>query len=96
MAQDNFSWVSFACSKFSSELTIIGDVFLKNVYTVFDVDNNQIGFGAKDAATTTNNGKRGTSTRVLAQDSSANSGTAPTGMTEKITAHTASSGASRL
>jgi len=29
-----------------------GDVFLKNVYTVFDFDNNQIGFGSKTANTT--------------------------------------------
>jgi cathepsin D len=29
-----------------------GDVFLKNVYTVFDFDNNQIGFGSKTTNTT--------------------------------------------
>jgi cathepsin D len=29
---------------------LVGDVFLKNVYTVFDYDNNQLGFGAKSAA----------------------------------------------
>jgi Eukaryotic aspartyl protease len=26
---------------------LVGDVYLKNVYTVFDYDNNQVGFGAK-------------------------------------------------
>jgi cathepsin D len=26
---------------------LLGDVYLKNVYTVFDYDNNQVGFGAK-------------------------------------------------
>src|SRR5579859_6842725 len=29
-----------------------GDVFLKNVYSVFDFDNNQIGFGSKTTNTT--------------------------------------------
>lgn len=28
---------------------LVGDVFLKNVYTVFDVDNQEIGFGTKNA-----------------------------------------------
>lgn len=32
---------------------LVGDTFLKNVYTVFDFDNSRVGFGAKSAATST-------------------------------------------
>ncbi|KAJ5938782.1 Aspartic-type endopeptidase ctsD [Penicillium verhagenii] len=35
---------------------LVGDVFLKNVYSVFDFDNAQIGFGTLDNATATGNG----------------------------------------
>lgn len=35
---------------YSANQWILGDVFLKNVYTVFDFDKNRIGFGLKSAA----------------------------------------------
>lgn len=35
---------------------LVGDVFLKNVYSVFDFDNGQIGFGARCASNSTGNG----------------------------------------
>jgi cathepsin D len=35
---------------------LVGDVFLKNVYSVFDFDNGQIGFGTMNNSTATGNG----------------------------------------
>lgn len=38
---------------FGSTQWLVGDVFLKNVYTVFDLDNNRVGFGMKAGASDT-------------------------------------------
>ena len=35
---------------FDDNKWLVGDVFLKNVYTVFDFDNSQVGFGVKNGA----------------------------------------------
>ncbi|CAG7991977.1 unnamed protein product [Penicillium salamii] len=41
---------------------LVGDVFLKNVYTVFDFDNNQIGFGQLASAKSSSNSSSSTTT----------------------------------
>lgn len=41
---------------------LMGDIFLKNVYTVFDVDQSRIGFASKPAVATTTSSASGTST----------------------------------
>lgn len=92
---------------------LVGDVFLKNVYTVFDADNNQIGFGAKSPATTTTTTAKGKGNNAIvvgdalvgsangttstSSSSASPSGTASTGrQIDRISAHMASNGASRL
>lgn len=41
---------------------LVGDVFLKNVYSVFDFDNGQIGFGARNASSTSSKSTPGNGT----------------------------------
>lgn len=41
---------------FGADTWLVGDVFLKNVYTVFDYDNVQIGFGSRAVNSTSANG----------------------------------------
>ncbi|KAI0453174.1 aspartic peptidase domain-containing protein [Xylaria acuta] len=58
---------------------LLGDVFLKNVYSVFDVDNGQIGFAAKavpkttQPSTTTTTVPTGTSPATMSTDSASTS-----------------------
>jgi cathepsin D len=46
--------VSYASN--GTDIWLVGDVFLKNVYTVFDYDNAQIGFGSLASGSTEGNG----------------------------------------
>jgi cathepsin D len=46
--------VSYASN--GTDIWLVGDVFLKNVYTVFDYDNAQIGFGSLACGSTEGNG----------------------------------------
>jgi cathepsin D len=41
---------------FGADTWLVGDVFLKNVYTVFDFDNVQVGFGSRAVNSTSGNG----------------------------------------
>lgn len=49
---------------------LLGDVFLKNVYTVFDVDQSRIGFASKATATSKSSSESSTTTSASSTDSS--------------------------
>lgn len=66
---------------FGTDDWLLGDVFMKNVYTVFDYDQNRIGFAARNGTSTTT-----TTTSTVSAASS--SGTDSTG-TSATTTHTA-------
>ncbi|KAI1754727.1 aspartic peptidase domain-containing protein [Xylaria castorea] len=71
---------------------LLGDVFLKNVYSVFDVDNGQIGFAAKAApettipSTTTSTTPTGTSSATMSDNSASTSAT-PTDASGGLNGH---------
>ncbi|KAJ5176300.1 Aspartic-type endopeptidase ctsD [Penicillium canariense] len=78
---------------------LVGDVFLKNVYTVFDFDNGQIGFGTLATSNTTGNGTfvapSVTATATTADSTTGSTSTASTASTASDTViHTGA--ASRL
>ncbi|KAJ9141860.1 Aspartic-type endopeptidase [Pleurostoma richardsiae] len=68
---------------------LLGDLFLKNVYTVFDVDQGRIGFASKPAVTTTTT----STSSASAATSSSSSGTQST-LATLITPSPVASGAS--
>ncbi|KAI0472441.1 aspartic peptidase domain-containing protein [Xylaria cf. heliscus] len=71
---------------------LLGDVFLKNVYSVFDVDHGQIGFAAKAVpatttpSTTTTTSPTGTSSAAASTDS-ASSSAVPTDTSGGLNGH---------
>ena len=59
---------------FGPDQWILGDVFLKNVYAVFDYDKARIGFGAKDGVASSSSSAAATATSTKASTASASSG----------------------
>lgn len=69
---------------FGSDDWLLGDVFMKNVYTVFDYDQNRIGFAARNGTTAT----MSTPSTVSASSSSGTSGTTTSTTTTSTTGAT--------
>jgi len=80
---------------------ILGAVFLKNVYTVFDFDNNQIGFGAKSgsgsgsSSSTSATSKTSTRSASSSSHTSSDSGSSASKPSTTITTSTTGSSSSR-
>ncbi|KAF2642404.1 acid protease [Massarina eburnea CBS 473.64] len=81
---------------FGSDRWLIGDAFLKNVYTVFDVDNSKIGFGVKSAGSNDSSSTTSTtsSSTSASPSGSGTSATSTVGTPSSATTRTSSSSAS--
>lgn len=83
----------------SSNIWLVGDVFLKNVYSVFDFDNAQIGFGARSfpsTSATPSATASPTATATLASQTTATAATATATTTGATATGVATGSASRL
>ncbi|KAL1612228.1 hypothetical protein SLS60_000452 [Paraconiothyrium brasiliense] len=76
----------FGRQTFGDNQWLLGDVFLKNVYTAFDLDNNKIGFGTKSGEDEgQSSSSASSSTSASATASSSGESTSPTPMSTSST-----------
>lgn len=61
----------FGRKTFGDDQWLLGDVFLKNVYSAFDFDNNKVGFGTKSSSSNDNDDSSSSSASTSATSASA-------------------------
>lgn len=71
---------------------LVGDVFLKNVYTVFDFDNAQVGFGGRTVNSTSVNGTYSSTTTTTSSASAVTDSASAADVSETSTTTTVATG----